>query len=151
MKNFTRKKITRFRKISCCLAFALIISLPAFSQNAGISPTGAALPNAASGLDINFTTKGLLIPRVALTGTGNASPLPSHVNGMVVYNTATVTDVIPGIYIDNGTRWTAFLPPDGTAVGDMQYWDGTVWKRIPAGLPNQKLQLNLSGVPTWVP
>ncbi|MFK5959302.1 MAG: hypothetical protein QM495_10615, partial [Lutibacter sp.] len=51
------------------------------------------------------TNKGFLPPRVALTSTTSASPLAAHVAGMVVYNTATAGDVIPGLYVNNGTAW----------------------------------------------
>jgi len=39
--------------------------------------------------------------------------------------------------------------PEGTSVGDMQYWDGTKWVAIPVGQPGQYLQLNSSGLPAW--
>lgn len=61
--------------------------------------------NANSALEIESTNKGLLIPRVALTITTDASPLLAHVAGMTVYNTATAGDVTPGNYYNNGTKW----------------------------------------------
>jgi hypothetical protein len=39
--------------------------------------------------------------------------------------------------------------PTGNNVGDMQYWNGTEWAVIPAGHPNQFLQLSNSGIPFW--
>lgn len=39
--------------------------------------------------------------------------------------------------------------PSGTAVGDMQYWDGTQWVMIPVGRPGQALTLTGSQVPQW--
>ncbi|MBD3241412.1 MAG: hypothetical protein GF331_12560 [Chitinivibrionales bacterium] len=39
--------------------------------------------------------------------------------------------------------------PVGTAVGDMQYWDGSDWVMIPAGQPGQALVLNGSRTPQW--
>lgn len=130
--------------------FFSIYSLSGFSQNAGISATGAVPPNSAAGLDVNFSNKGLLIPRVALTGTANAMPLSAHIAGMIVYNTATTADVTPGFYFNNGTKWVVGLPKSNAA-GDMQYWNGTNWVAIPAGQPGQKLQINNSGVPAWAP
>jgi hypothetical protein len=132
------------------LIILLITSLSLYSQNVGISPTGATPPDVNAGLDVNFTTKGLLVPRVALTSSASFAPLAAHVAGMVVYNTATVADISPGLYYDNGTKWITCLPKANT-LGDMQYWDGTTWVTIPAGLPGQKLQLNSSGIPAWVP
>jgi len=81
-------------------------SLPQVGLN-----TSGAPPNADAGLDIDFANKGLLIPRVALTGTTNASPMSAHVAGMMVYNTATTADVTPGFYFDNGTKWVPSIPP----------------------------------------
>ena len=39
--------------------------------------------------------------------------------------------------------------PSGSAKGDMLYWDGAQWKRIPAGAPGQILQMGQDNVPTW--
>jgi hypothetical protein len=61
--------------------------------------------NANSLLELQSTTKGVLFPRVALTGTANVAPLAAHVQGMTVYNTATTGDVTPGMYTNNGAAW----------------------------------------------
>lgn len=79
----------------------LVVTISAFAQT-GI---GTTTPNANAQLDVASTTKGFLPPRVALTSTTSASPLASHVAGMVVYNTATVSDVTPGLYVNNGSVW----------------------------------------------
>lgn len=72
------------------------------AQSVGINtPT----PNSNSILDIVSTNQGLLPPRIALTSTALPSPLSAHVAGMLVYNTATVNDVLPAIYYNNGTEW----------------------------------------------
>lgn len=39
--------------------------------------------------------------------------------------------------------------PSGSAPGDMQYWNGTQWIMIPAGLPLQSLTLSGTRVPEW--
>lgn len=70
--------------------------------NVGIGTTS---PNANAILDITSTNKGLLLPRLALSATANATPLSSHVAGMTVYNTATANDVTPGYYYNTGTKW----------------------------------------------
>lgn len=143
-----RKFICSCRDFSGLLFF-LIFSLSGFSQNAGINANGTVPPDPAAGLDVNFTSKGLLIPRLALMGTTSVSPLAAHVAGMVVYNTASTADVTPGFYFNNGTRWVHGLPK-ANAAGEMQYWDGTSWKSVSSGQPGQLLQLNGSGVPVWV-
>ena len=133
---------------SIFLALSMLIPLAGYCQNAGISPSGATPPNSAAGFDVNFTNKGLLIPRVALTGTANFTPLAAHVAGMVVYNTATIGDVSPGYYYNSGTKWVAGFPKASIS-GEMQYWDGTAWKSIPVGKPGQQLQVSASGIPVW--
>lgn len=146
MKNFSKNRPVRLRKIIFPLLVLLIFNCPGFSQ-AGISP-GASVPNSSAGLDVNFTTMGLLIPRVALTSTTSFLPLAAHIAGMIVYNTATAADVVPGLYFNNGTRWVPSLPKANTA-SDMQYWDGTSWIAIPVGQPGQMLQINSNGIPSW--
>jgi len=128
--------------------FLLFISLAGYSQSVAINTTSAPA-NSAAGLDVDFATKGLLITRIALTSTTSPSPLTAHVAGMMVFNTATAGDVIPGLYFNDGAKWVPTLPPAGTANGDMQYWNGTAWIIIPTGLPGQKLVINSSGVPAW--
>lgn len=125
----------------------LLFSLSVFSQNVAINPTGAP-PNASAGLDVDFPNKGLLVPRVALAGTTSFAPLAAHVAGMVVYNTATIADVTPGFYYNNGTTWIpAFIT--GQTAGDMLYWDGTKWQKIPIGTSGQVLQVSGTNLPTW--
>lgn len=55
----------------------------------------------------------------------------------------------PGAPGKDGTNGTNGSFPAGTARGDMQWWDGTAWVMIPAGLHNTTLK-NCNGVPTWV-
>ena len=147
MGNFTLRMSHRLNKIIYCLLTALIISLSGYSQNVGINTTGTA-PNANAGLDVDFTNKGLLIPRIALTGTANFAPLSAHVAGMIVYNTATAGDVVPGFYYNNGTKWISGFPL-GTAIGDILYWSGTAWNLLPVGTIGQYLTLNASNIPSW--
>ena len=150
MKKKSKKSFNNLIKVFSWLFISLMISTTCFAQNVGISPAGTVPPNASAGLDINFISQGLLIPRVALTATTNFAPLTAHVAGMVVYNTATIGDVVPGIYTNNGTKWVEAIPK-ASAAGEMQYWDGAVWKPIPVGLPGQLLKINVSGVPSWAP
>lgn len=149
MKNFTLRMSNRWNKFFYCLLMALIISLSGYAQNVGITDTSNP-PDPAAGLDINFASKGLLIPRVALTGTANFAPLPAHVAGMIVYNTANppLGDVKPGFYYNDGTKWVAGFPA-GNAIGDMLYWNGAAWNLLPVGTTGQYLTLNASNIPFW--
>jgi hypothetical protein len=62
-------------------------------------------PNVNSELEVQSTTKGILLPRLALVSSTSFSPMLAHVEGMFIYNTATVADVTPGIYHNDGSKW----------------------------------------------
>lgn len=147
MKNFSHINVKEAIREFYFMIFLLFISLTGFSQNVGINSTGAA-PNSNAGLDVDFTNKGLLIPRLALTSTSSFAPLGAHVAGMIVYNTATAGDVVPGFYYNDGNKWLTGFPP-GNTIGNMLYWNGSAWVLVPAGLPGQFLQVSGSNIPAW--
>lgn len=80
--------------------------------------------NANSILELESTTKGVLFPRVTLTGTTDASTVGTQVAGMTVYNTATTSDVTPGMYTSNGTIWVKLNPSYQNIGGGVQTMDG---------------------------
>ncbi len=88
------------------ISILLIITTSASAQNVGISNIGAT-PDASAMLDVASTNKGLLIPRIALSITTSALPIISPANSLLVYNTASVADVLPGYYYWNATKWVA--------------------------------------------
>ena len=92
-------------------ATLLFLNNKSNAQNIGINATGLA-PAASAGLDVDFTNKGFLIPRVALTAANAAGPIAAPATSLLVYNTATAgaapNNVLPGYYYWNGTRWIAF-------------------------------------------
>lgn len=93
------------KSISKLLMVALLFvgSMAAHAQvKVGNNPTTI---NPNSMLEIESTNKGMLLPRVALTGTANVAPMAAHVAGMTVYNTATAGDVTPGYYYNDGAKW----------------------------------------------
>ena len=83
------------------------IGIHCYSQ-VGINTTGAT-PDNSAGLDVKFTNKGILIPRVALSDITSASPISSPATSLMVYNTATAgtspNNVVPGYYYWNGSQW----------------------------------------------
>ncbi len=91
--------------------FCILSVKTGFAQNVGISATSGFTPDASAGLDISYTNKGLLVPRVALTATNAAGPIASPAVSLLVYNTATAgtapNNVAPGYYYWNGVAWTA--------------------------------------------
>jgi len=108
-------------KAKICIAAVISLGFNGLlmAQNVGINTTGAT-PNASAQLDLNtgntFTSpsgKGLLIPNVALTGTGDATTVGSPATSLFVYNTATAgvgsTAVTAGFYYWDGAKWVAFF------------------------------------------
>ena len=108
----------------------LVISVVAITCNlqaqVAINTNGAAPDNSAM-LDVNSTAKGILIPRVALTGIADATTISSPATSLLVYNTATAgttpNNVTPGYY----------------------YWDATVWQRLQNTLPTPSNDWTLLG------
>lgn len=105
-----KKSINSFKitHILAGLFSILLINYEATAQNIGINATGAT-PDASAALDITNSTKGLLIPRIALTAVNSASPVTSPATSLIVYNTATAgtapNNVTPGYYFWDGTMW----------------------------------------------
>jgi hypothetical protein len=93
-------------KIKILLA-ALLFSATTFSQVS----IGSALPNPSANLDITAidvdgNTRGLLIPRVNLLNTTDASTISNgNVNSLLVFNEATQADVTPGFYYWFVDKW----------------------------------------------
>ena len=81
----------------------LVVSISAQAQ-VGINSTGANPDNSAM-LDISAANKGLLIPRIALTGTNDVTTIVSPATSLLVFNNAAVSDVTPGYYYFNGVAW----------------------------------------------
>lgn|ERR1700741_2072250 len=68
---------------------SLTLSLGAFAQNTeGVSiKSTLAPPHPSAMLDVEHSSKGVLIPRVALTSMSSASPVTGPTTGLFVYNT----------------------------------------------------------------
>ncbi len=94
-----KKNIQHIAILLCALLLTTVVQA---QVKVGDNPTSI---NPNSVLEIESTNKGLLLPRVTLSSTTNFVPLATHVEGMVVYNTATAGDVTPGYYYNDGTQW----------------------------------------------
>ena len=127
-----------------------LAGLSAFAQM-GVNTDNSA-PDPSAGLDVKFTNKGLLPPRVTLNAINTALPVAAPAAGLLVYNTATAgtppNNVVPGYYCWNGSKWIPVVAPQGTNIGDMLYWNGVQWVGVPAGSNGQVLTFN-NGVPAW--
>jgi len=62
----------------------------------------------------------------------------------------TAQDAATKAYVDNNfiTAETDPSVPEGTAIGQLQYWDGDKWIPLPAGEEGQVLTIT-SNIPTW--
>lgn len=94
-------KKNSFLKIAGCFAM-LFLMIQAVSAQNGI---GTSQPNKASLLDLSSSSKGVLIPRIALTSLTSFSPISGGAgfdsktaNSLLVYNTTTATGLTPGYY-----------------------------------------------------
>ena len=88
------------------LLITVVICLPVFSQTGNVG-VNTSSPDESASLEIGSTDKGLLIPKVSLTGTTDittitGAPYPER---LMVYNEATTANVIPGFYYWNGISW----------------------------------------------
>lgn len=93
-----------------------------FISNAQVG-IGTTSPNPSSVLDVTSLNKGVLLPRVALTGTSDTSTISSPAEGLIVYNNVTTSDVTPGFYYWNGSIWTRFV--SGAASSSVSGWSLT--------------------------
>ncbi len=85
-----------FSQVACAAVLMCITSTQIFAQGVGINSNGAA-PDPSAGLDINFSDKGLLPPRLS---TSERNSISNPANGLVVYNTDTDC-----LNIWNGSSW----------------------------------------------
>lgn len=72
---------------------------------------GTSTPDISAQIELTDTDRGILINRVALTSTALSAPVVLPATGLLVYNTAYAssgsTEVLPGFYYWDGTRWIA--------------------------------------------
>lgn len=104
------------KKIYLSLAFSFLAFTGIAQTKIGVAGKSNADINTSAVLELEAADKGLLLPRVALTVTTESNPLPKHVAGMTVYNTAKVADVVPGFYYNDGTKWQQMVTTDNKAV-----------------------------------
>ena len=86
----------------------VFITPAVFAQNIGINED-VSNPDASSILEVKSANKGVLIPRISLTGTFDVSTIASPATSLLVYNIASVSDVTPGYYYWDGTKWVRLL------------------------------------------
>jgi len=109
------------KKITVLLLF-IITCHDLYSQNVGINTT---TPNTNALLDVPSSTKGALMSRNQLTTIDISSPLSTHVEGMLVYNTTNNLSSIPisvqpSLYYNDGAKWV-LMGPTGRKIGDIKH------------------------------
>ena len=92
------------------LLAGLFASMSTLTIKAQITIGALQPPDSSALLDLTqgaTTTKGLLLPRVALVNINDAAPLKDHVQGMYVYNLTVdqANGLFEGTYFNNGTQW----------------------------------------------
>ncbi len=126
-----------YMKILLQLAALLITSLT-FAQ-VGI---GTTTPNTSAMLDINSTTKGLLVPRMTLIEK-NAIVTPA--NGLLIYQ----TDGVSGFWYYDGTSWQPFgADLDWTVSGTDMYNANTGNVGVGNVAPTAKFHVTGTTVPS---
>ncbi|MFY0483962.1 beta strand repeat-containing protein, partial [Flavobacterium sp. PLA-1-15] len=71
---------------------------------------GTTMPNPSSQLEVVASDRGVLIPRLPLTSTTDATTITNgNVNSLLVFNTATVADIRPGYYYWLDNRWNRIV------------------------------------------
>ncbi|MCO5232059.1 MAG: tail fiber domain-containing protein [Chitinophagales bacterium] len=122
-EQFQRSMKANNFKYSLLILLALFFIYDnSYAQNVGINADGSS-PNTSAGLDIKFTDKGLLIPRVKLDNLNSAAPITSPAEGLLVYNAIGTSP--KGFYYWNGTKWIQLNTNAWTLQGNAGTIDGT--------------------------
>ncbi len=115
------------KKIYSILFILFGISIAQAQNNVGI---GTNTPNASAKLDITATDKGLLIPRVNLSGTGDATTIAGPATGLMVFNQTAA-----------GSGATA------VAANTFYYYNGTKWVKLEASLGDDWIKATTATTP----
>ncbi len=94
--------------------FLMFFISPFFAQNVGINESGDS-PDESAGLHVDFTDKGVLIPRVNLVGLVSTDPITGTIaNGLLVYNLTSNAELDEGFYYwsSNESKWMAIAIDD---------------------------------------
>jgi hypothetical protein len=95
------------KQLFLTVVLCLMLQVTSFGQSIKLNNEGD--PGSAM-LEVNSASKGILIPNVSLTGSADATTIALPAVSLLVYNTATVSDVEPGYYYNSGTpgepAWT---------------------------------------------
>lgn len=131
------------RKLLVFLIFQAF-SIPLFCQNVNgvlIDATSSVTRNQSAAFEINAITStgptvrgGFLMPRVALTGTSDATTISgTEANGLMVYNDGTGGLTPAGFYFWQGGSWNLLATGSGSGLftgGNGLSWSGTTLNSV---------------------
>jgi uncharacterized protein (TIGR02145 family) len=103
----------------------ILLQITSFGQSIKLNNEGD--PGSAM-LEVNSASKGILIPNVTLTGITDAITIALPAASLLVYNTATVSDVEPGYYYNSGTAVSPFWTRLSTGTSPGTAGDGSETK-----------------------
>ena len=94
--------------------FCMSLTFYGYSQQGVSINTSGTQADPSAMLDVSSTSKGLLIPRVALTSINDVTTIASPATSLLVYNTnAAMTGGAVGFWYFNGTNWVQAIGPQG--------------------------------------
>lgn len=109
----------RFLKLTLLSALTCFLFSKSVGQGVAINSNGSA-PDASAMLDVQSTSKGILIPQVSLTALNAASPLTNPAHSLLVYNTNSSLSGGEGYYFNSGTtsapNWVKVVTSDTATV-----------------------------------
>lgn len=132
----------------------LFVVLGAYSAYSQVG-VGTLTPKPSAQLEVFSNDKGVLIPRVALksttdktTVTHGSGALP-YENSLLVFNTATIADIIPGYYYWYVDKWNRIAVAGENGLGPITAGgDGPPGKKGDTGYPGAGIAVytdNLTG------
>lgn len=102
------------------LILTLTIALFCMSAHAQVG-FGTPTPDPSAEVEIQANDKGILIPRVALTGTTDNTTIATPANSLMVFNTSTVADISPGFYYWYNSKWNRIIMGDDATMPQFFY------------------------------
>lgn len=136
-------------KILSLTVIGCLLLTIAKSQGVAINSDGSA-PDTSAMLDVKSSNKGVLIPRLSLTGTHDSATIHFPKTSLLVYNTATAGGLTPGFYYWNKDTWTTFggfnyvcnrtLTPMAITFQEMAATTGSSWTAMGLSLARAVLE-----------
>ena len=127
------------KKVSLLIVAALLAASGLFAQNEGVSISKTeSIPHESAILDVQSDKKGMLMPRVALTGITDDVTVKNAANGLFVFSE--IGDVV-GSYQKDKFERHSHAPSGGTLIvfgaGGSPYAAGSGYLLTIAGLNNE--------------